>query len=218
MLLVLRRVAGHRLVAELAELDPNLLGGHLVRAVADDRPVPLGRSEAARGVGDHVTAVEGGAHRVGQRPQRCEELGPTAGVAEAGRLGDRTRQQCTGRHLGVERLGRRHAHLDVTTVGGVHHPVGLVGEIRTPSIDDADHVATTGPDQVDGAVRVGRGPRLTDRDGQRVAHVETEVETGQFGGRDRIDVERRSRATRRGSRRCSGRRPRRFPGRSPGTG
>ena len=45
-------VAGDRLVAELAELDPHLLGGDLVGAVADDRPVALGRGEATGGVGD----------------------------------------------------------------------------------------------------------------------------------------------------------------------
>ena len=44
VLLVLGDVAGDRLVAELAELDPHLLGGDLVGAVADDRPVALGRA------------------------------------------------------------------------------------------------------------------------------------------------------------------------------
>ena len=39
VLLVLGRVAGDRLVTELTELDPNLLGRDLVGAVADDRPV-----------------------------------------------------------------------------------------------------------------------------------------------------------------------------------
>ena len=50
VLLVLGDVAGDRLVAELAELDPHLLGGDDVRAVADDRPVPLRRGEPLRGL------------------------------------------------------------------------------------------------------------------------------------------------------------------------
>ena len=52
VLLVLGDVAGDRLVAELAELDPHLLGGDLVGAVADDGPVALGRREPAGRVGD----------------------------------------------------------------------------------------------------------------------------------------------------------------------
>ncbi len=67
VLLVLGDVAGDRLVAELAELDPHLFGRHVVDTVADDRPVALRRCEPAGGVGDQVAAGEHGAHRVGQR-------------------------------------------------------------------------------------------------------------------------------------------------------
>ena len=56
VLLVLGDVAGDRLVAELAELDPHLLGRHLVRPVADHRPVALGGGEPAGGVGDRRRA------------------------------------------------------------------------------------------------------------------------------------------------------------------
>ena len=70
VLLVLGDVAGDRLVAELAELDPDLLGRDLVDAVADDRPVALRRCEPAGRLGDRLPAGEHGAHRVGQAAQR----------------------------------------------------------------------------------------------------------------------------------------------------
>ena len=139
VLLVLGRVAGHRLVAELAELDPDLFGSHLVGTVADDGPVALGRRQPTGGIGDDVAARQHLAHGVGEFTQRGEQVGTPAGVTDAGGLGDRTRQQCAGRHLGVERLGRGHTHLDVATVGGVQHAVGLVGEVAAAPVDDADH-------------------------------------------------------------------------------
>ena len=52
VLLVLGGVAGDRLVAELGELDPQLLGGDPVGAVADDGPVPPGRAPLVGGGGD----------------------------------------------------------------------------------------------------------------------------------------------------------------------
>ena len=61
-----------------------------------------------------------------------------------------TRRAGTGGDLRVERLGRRHAHLDVATVGRVQHAVGLVGEVAVATVDDGD----------DGGARArGRGRR-----------------------------------------------------------
>ena len=138
VLLVLGDVAGDRLVAELAELDPHLLGGDLVGPVADDRPVPLRRREPPGRVGDRRSrAASTVAHRVGQLAQRRRAArGGAASIADAGRLGDRARQQRAGGDLGVERLRRGHAHLDVAAVGRVQHAVGLVGEVAAAAVDD----------------------------------------------------------------------------------
>jgi len=114
---------------------------------------------------------------------------PSGRVARAGRIGDRAREQCPCCDLRVEGLGGSDAHLHVASVRGVEHPVGLVGEVAAAPIHDADHCGTAGAQEVDGAVGVGRGPRLADRDGEGVAHVEAHVETGQLGGRDGVDVE-----------------------------
>ncbi len=189
VLLVLGGVARHRLVAELAELDSDLFGSHLVGSVADDGPIALGRREPTGSIGDHFAARQHLAHRIGEFAQRCEEVGASAVVADPGCLSDRAGQQRTGGHLGVEGLRRRHTHLDVAPVGRVEHAVGLVGEIATAPVDDADHRCTTRAQQVDRAVRVGGGSGLADCDRQRVAHVETHAEARQFGGSDRVHVE-----------------------------
>ena len=65
VLLVLGGIAGDRLVAELTELDPDLLGGDLVRTVADDRPVPVEGCMTTGRSGDHRAAGEHLAHRIG---------------------------------------------------------------------------------------------------------------------------------------------------------
>ncbi len=101
------------------------------------------------------------------------------------------RQQEAGRDLGVERLGRRHAHLDVATVGRVEHAVGLVGEVAVATVDDGDDPAAARPHQVDGAVGVGGGARLADGDDERVGHVGPQVEAGQLGGQHGPHLDRR---------------------------
>ena len=82
VLLVLGDVAGDRLVAELAELDPDLLGGDLVDAVADDRPVALRRCEPTGRLGDRLAAgstVRIASGRLAQRRRAAR-----AGAARSG--------------------------------------------------------------------------------------------------------------------------------------
>ena len=81
-----------------------------------------------------------------------------------------------GRHLGVERLGRRHAHLDVTAVGCVQHAVGLGHKVTVASIDDGDHGGAPLAGEVHRAIGVGRGAGLADRHDQRVGEISAEVE------------------------------------------
>ncbi len=114
---------------------------------------------------------------------------PALRRTDAGGLGDRARQQHPGGNLGIEGLRRRHAHLDVATVAGVHDSVGLVGEIAVAPIDDAEHGSAAAAHEVDGAIGVGGRPALADCDDKRVAHVDAHAEAAQLGRRDRVDVE-----------------------------
>ena len=156
VLLVLGGVAGDRPVAELAELDAELLGGDPVGAVADDGPVPLGRRELLGGSRDHGAAADGGLHRRGQ----VTECGDEGLVDDAADLtGDRPGEQEPSRDLRVEGLRGGDAHLHVPAVGGVEDAVGLVGEVRLATVHDRHDVRSPGAGQVDGAVRVRRGAR-----------------------------------------------------------
>jgi len=58
VLLVLGDVRGDRLVAELTQLDPHLVGRHPVRAVADDGPITLPGGETLGGLGDGRSLLE----------------------------------------------------------------------------------------------------------------------------------------------------------------
>ena len=189
VLLVLGDVAGDGLVTELAELHPHLLGGHLVGAAADDRPVAPVRGEAASSLGDVGPAVDDRAHGLGQLAQLSQDLVAPPRVAHAGRLRDGAGEQGAGGHLGVEGLRGGHAHLHVAAVGGVEHAVGLVGEIAVAPVHDGDDRSAAGPGEVHGAVRVGGGAALAHGDDERVAHVHPQVEAGQLGGRDGPHVE-----------------------------
>jgi hypothetical protein len=62
VLLVLGRVAGDRLVAELGQLDAHLGRGDAVDAVADHRPVALGRGELVGRLGDGGAPLEHARH------------------------------------------------------------------------------------------------------------------------------------------------------------
>jgi len=108
----------------------------------------------------------------------------------------RTRTEClrhcarderAGGDLCVERLGTGDAHLHVATVRGIDDTVGFGGEFAAAPVDDGEHACAARSGQVDSAVGVGRGAALADRDDERVAHVECETETRQFGGWQRIN-------------------------------
>ncbi len=144
VLLVLGRVERDRLVAELRRLDPHLGGGDAVAPVADDRPVATRHRVALRDAGDGRLEREHLRHRVGQRAQRVEDLVHRAGVGpvlavRTELVGDGDCEQIPRRDLRVERLGRRHRHLDVTSVGRVEHAVGLVDQVAVATVDDRKH-------------------------------------------------------------------------------
>ena len=173
MLLVLGGVAGDRLVAELRQLDPHLV------------PRRCGSRRCRRPPSTAATARAAAATRRSRRAGRAtllHRVGERRAARRAGRapgprrsrptsVGEREREQEPGGDLRVERLGRRDAHLDVAAVGRVEHAVGLVDEVAVAAVDDRDHRRAAGPREVDGAVGVGGGAALADRDDERVAHV-----------------------------------------------
>ena len=148
VLLVLGDVAGDRLVTELRELDPHLFGGDPVDAVADDRPRPAGERVPLRRECDRRPAFEHVSHRRRAGPATRSRTSwrrtraPSRVDAELSR--DREREQESGGDLRVERLRRRHAHLDVAAVGRVEHAVALVDEVALAPVDDRDHDRTAG--------------------------------------------------------------------------
>ena len=179
------RVAGDRLVAELGQLDPHLGGGDAVGPVADHRPVALGRRQPVGGLGD--------GRRAGRAPRPSRRAGSRSAASSAWSTWPPTSSAIAaassrpGGDLAVERLGRRHRHLDVAAVGRVQHPVGLVGEVAAPPVDDGDDLGAPGPDEVDRAVGVGGGARLADGDDQRVGHRRPQPEARQLGGGQGVD-------------------------------
>ena len=91
-------------------------------------------------------------------------------------------EQGAGRHLGVEGLRRGHAHLHVAAVGRVDDAVGLLDQVAVSPVHDGDDDGAARTDQVDGAVRVGRRPRLAHGHDSGVGHVVVQLEPGQLGG------------------------------------
>ena len=118
-----------------------------------------------------------------------EQRVATLDAAETGGFRDRARQQGATGDLGVERLRRGDAHLDIATVRRVQDAVGLVDQVAPAAVDDPEHRCTTAAQQVDRAVGVGGGSALADGDRERVAHVEAHAEPRQLGRRDGVDVE-----------------------------
>ena len=204
VLLVLRDVSGDGAVTELRELDAQLVGRDAVEPVAHDRPVPPARYVPRRDLRDRAALLEHRLHRVGQLLQPAQQFGRLLAIAS--QLGS----ECEGEEvsrgdLRVERLRRRHRHLEVAAVRRVEHAVGLVDEVALPAVHDRDHRGTPAAREVDGAVRVGRGAALADRDDEGVRHVVGQSEARELGGRHRVGaqpgadeaLQRRGRALRR---------------------
>ena len=189
-----------------------------LRAVADDRPVPLATAPAAgrrpRSSARRATVASHArrAGRAGPATSAGSTVPPTSGR-------DGPREEEPGGDLGVERLGGRDAHLHVAPVGRVEDAVGLVGEVagagsrwRRPSRPAARTrstvrlVSVVVPDWLMATTRVslmsGRRPK-----------PESSV-AGRASTRSAAVGRRRPAAPRPGS----GRRRGRCPGRSPAPG
>ena len=170
VLLVFGGIAGDRLVTQLGELDADLRGGNPIRPVADDRPVAPGRRVEVSSLGQLLAPGEHLLHGFGKTLQAGQKLGAPHGIDTA-LLGHTEGQERAGRHLGVEGLGRRHAHLHVPSVGRVEDGVGLLHQIAVAAVDHGEHGRAPGPDQVHCAVGVGGGAGLADGHHQGVAQV-----------------------------------------------
>ena len=141
VLLVLGAVAGDRLVAELGELDPHLVRGDPVRAVADDRPVAPRRARAAarRRRSPRAARAPAPSRRAG-RAARASSVDPVLGRARGvSSSASANASRKPGGDLRVERLGRGDAHLHVAAVGRVEHAVAAVDEIAVAPVHDRDH-------------------------------------------------------------------------------
>ena len=186
VLFVLSGVTGNGSVAQLRQLDAHLGGCNAIGTAADHRPVAPGGNDGGRHPADRLSPGQHLPHGLGQAAQGAQDPVDVrrhrADLTIRGGLGQGPRHQPAGGYLGVERLCRRHAHLDVAPVRGVQDPVGFGGQIAVAPVDHRHHVRAAGPSQVDGAVGVGGRARLTDGDDERVAHVVGQPEAGQFGG------------------------------------
>ncbi len=191
VLLVLGRVGGDGLVAELGQLDAQLASSDQVGTVAHAGPVATRRRVREGHPFDVGPAGQALGHGLGEIVQCLQQrlavgrLGPVGNRV----IGDGDRQQEAGGDLGVEGLGRGDAHLDVAPVRGVHHAMGAVGEVAAAPVDDGQHRCAPLFGDVDRAVGVGGGARLRDRDQQRIAHVPAQAESRQFGRRNRLHTE-----------------------------
>lgn len=182
VLLVLRDVAADGLVAELRQLDANLVRRDGVRTVADDGPVTARRCEARRDgtdLGAHRENPLHGVRHVNERTEHAVDA-PDRRVGELQR--DGARQDGARGNLCVERLRAGNAHLDVTTVRRVVHAVRLVCEITGTTVHDGQDRRTATGNEVHRAVGVRGGAALADGDDQHVRHVGFHGETGQLGG------------------------------------
>ena len=164
-------VEGYRLVAQLRKLYPYLRSRNMVRPAADNGPRTTRRRGNRRHPGNFWPLRKHLFHEGWQFAQGGEDLSCSFGSCDASRIRQPKGEKVAGSNLGIERLGRGHAHLDVTAVGGVQHPVRLLYEVAVAPIDYRHHVGPPTAHQVDGAVRVRRGTRLADRYHQRRRHV-----------------------------------------------
>ena len=91
--------------------------------------------------------------------------------------------------MGIKRLGTRHAHFDITTVGCIHHAIGFCRKFTAATIDDRQNTRTSRASQVDCAIRVGSCSTLTHRNNKRVAHVELQAKARKFTREQRLDAQ-----------------------------
>ena len=164
VLFVLHNVGRDGLVAQLAQLDPDLVGGGLVGTAADHRPRGFPDRQPIDGRPDLVLSFEDPPHHL-RRPLQDGQFAVDGGVGQrAQKLGQAEGQDAARDNLGIKGLGRGHGHLDVPAVARVENAVGLRGDVRLTTVDDGDDGRPPLPRQGHGAVGVRRRPRLGDGD------------------------------------------------------
>ena len=180
VLLVLHKIRGDRLVAQLAELNADFVRRRLVGATAHGGPIGLGGRQTPGRCLNGVAHGQYGAHVVGDPEQFRNLVREKLAGASALDAGHFEAQQGAGDDLGVKCLGGGHAHFDIPAAGGVQHAVHLEGDVRVPPVDDGQGVGASGLDHVHGAVGVGGRARLADGDHQGVGHAPGIVPFVQF--------------------------------------
>ena len=170
MLLVFHEIRGDRLITEFAQFDADLIGRGLVGSAADHRPVGPGNRQATGHGLDLFLGGEYPPQGGGQLGQLADLAGDERSIAGALEADDIKSQHGRGHHLGIERLGRSHRHLDVPAGTGIKDPVHLEGDIRIPAVDDGDGMGPQASDHIHRPVGVGGRPRLADGDDQGIGH------------------------------------------------
>ena len=186
VLLVLHRVGGDGLVAQLGQLDPGLLGGDPVGSRPDHRPVRVAQRDLAD-PGDHRLLGAQLGELVGHLQQRVQQRVLELAGQPPAHPGQVQAQHRARGDLRVERLGRGDGHLDVAAVGRVQHAVALVRQVAVAPVDDAQHGRAAGADHVDGAVGVGGGAGLAHRHDAHRGHVGPQAPRRQLGRGQRLD-------------------------------
>ena len=191
MFLVFGGVGGDRFVAELGELDPQLPCGDEIRSVAHARPVPSAGRMGCRSPGDVGPSGQTLGHCVRQVAERSQQFLSTGSglMIRSCKIADHDREEKPGGDLTVERLGRCHAHFDVSAIGRVQHTFGPIGEVASSPVDDGEHRGASLLHEIDRAIRIGCGTGLRDGDHQRVGHVLAKTESRELCGHDRLHAD-----------------------------
>ena len=182
MFLVLHHIGRDRLVAKLAQFDPDLIGRRLVRSASDDRPVAFLFYQFFYGAADLLLPREDLLHqfrRLFEQPEFLRDPFVGQGREEPGQSKG---QDVTGHDLGIEGLGRGDGHFDVPAVGGVKNAVGLCRDIGLAAVYDRDDLGAPLHGHRHGAVGIRRCSRLGDRDDQGFLQAVLQAEAAQFGG------------------------------------
>ena len=219
VLFVLHVVGGDGLVAELAQLDADFVGGRLVGTAAHHGPVGPRHGVASGRDLDPVACIARTFRMWPGRARSCSISRVTkSSPRRPFRSGKVEVEQGARDDLGVERLGGGHGHFNVPAAAGVHHAVDLEGEVRIPAVDDGQGVGAPLPHHVHGPVGVGGGAGLADGHHQGVLHAAARpsliLKPLSLRGLQGRDLQVRDRPCNRpGCRRRPGPRRRRFPGR-----
>ncbi len=140
MLLVLHDIGGYGLVAQLAQLDPDLVGCNLVGPAAHDCPVFFPPDNIPGREPDGILLADHPLHERRYLLELPQLLCDTAFSQGAEQFCHEERQDVARGYLRVKGLGRGDRHLYVATIARIEHPVDLAGDIGLSAVHDGYEV------------------------------------------------------------------------------